>query len=52
MNFNILTFFSFAGAEDKGWRGEAEGGRDRSQVALGCSDYCQEGEQQVERAPS
>jgi len=47
INFGVY----FVGAEDKGRRGEAEGGRDRSQVALGCRDYREEGEQQAERAP-
>jgi len=44
MNFRVLLF---AGAENKGWCGKAEGGRDRSQVALGCRDDCEESEQQA-----
>lgn len=48
MNFVVLLF---AGAEDKGRRGKAKGGRNRSQVALGCRDDCEESEQQAKRAP-
>lgn len=43
--------YSFAGAEDKGRRGEAKGGRDRSQVALRRRGNREECEQQAERTP-
>lgn len=47
----LRIFRPLAGAEDKSRRGEAEGGRDRPQVALRRRDDREEVEQQAERTP-